>query len=554
MRVALAQIDPTIGDVAGNAALLVDAVQRAAADGAELVVTSELAVLGYPPRDLLLREGVVADCEAAVQRVAEAAGRCDPAMAVVIGSPRLDPDGVRPIRNSAAVCRGGRVEAWYDKRLLPGYDVFDEDRHFEPGDAVGLFEIAGRRVGVLICEDLWRAADVETALRYRLDPVDESVRANADLLVALHATPFVLGKFDRHVRQLGDLARRYRVPLVSVNQVGANDDLIFDGRSLLVRPDGDLAARLPGFEPAVVTVGVDEKAPPAPGPTDAMDELYHALVLGVRDYLGKTGHGRALVGISGGIDSALTAVIAAAAIGAGNVTGVFMPSRHSAAISREDAQALAAALGMDEPREISIDEAYGGVRELLADHVTGGVAGVTDENVQARLRGLLLMALSNAGHGLLLATSNKSELATGYSTLYGDMCGALSVIGDVLKTEVFALSRWINEHHGRLGFARPPVPARTITRPPSAELRPDQTDQDTLPPYEVLDEMIRRYVDHEQSVATIVDESGIDPVLARDLARMIDRVEYKRHQAAVVLKVSPRAFGRGRPMPIVMKQ
>ncbi|MHC4948419.1 MAG: NAD+ synthase [Planctomycetota bacterium] len=555
MRLTLAQLDPTVGDVAGNTALVLEAIERARADGADVLVTSELALLGYPPRDLLLRDGVVETCEAAVQRIAEAAGD----LVVVVGHPRRAAAGERPCHNSVSVCRASRIEAVYDKQLLPGYDVFDEDRYFEPGAATCVVEIAGRRVGVVVCEDLWEARDAGLDRDYGAAPVAEVVRAGCDVVLSLNASPFVIGKGARHVRQARAVARRHGVALAVVNQVGGNDDLVFDGRSILVDAGGGVVATLPAFEPAVRTVELPASrvattaaAPPA-APTDWRAETYAALVLGVRDYCGKTGHERVLVGLSGGIDSAVTAVVAAAALGPDGVRGVMLPSRFSSDGARRDAVALARALGMAPLDELSIEALHDAARQALDPALGGGAGGVVDENVQARLRGLLLMALSNATGTLLMATSNKSELAVGYSTLYGDMCGAVSVIGDLTKGRVYALAEWINEHATGLGFAGPPIPRSSIDKPPSAELRPDQTDQDTLPPYDALDAIVEGFVERDESVEAIVATTGLDEALVRRWTEAIDRAQYKRDQAAVILKVTPRAFGRGRPMPIVLR-
>ncbi|MHC4989622.1 MAG: NAD+ synthase [Planctomycetota bacterium] len=554
MRVALAQLNPIVGDVAGNTRLVLEAIEQAVEERAQLLVTSELVVVGYPPRDLLLRNGVVEACGEAVERIAHAAGALDPELTVVVGAPHPDAHGLCPLRNSALVCRGGRVIARHDKKLLPGYDIFDEDRYFAPGNDVCTVDVAGRRVGVLICEDLWQANDVSAPRIYPVEPVHELVEAGCDVLVALNASPFVFGKVQRHVEQLRALAQRYRVPLLSVNQVGGQDDLIFDGRAVVMGPGGDLHTLLPGWQPVVRVVDLHQPVEAVPDPVDSMKEYFDALVLGVRDYVHKTGNDRALVGISGGIDSALTAAIAAVALGPQRVTGVFMPSRYSAEISREDAEALVENLGLVPAPQVSIENAHDAVQAALAPHLGDGMGGVTDENIQARIRGVFLMAFSNAGHGLVLATSNKSEMATGYSTLYGDMCGAVSVLGDLLKTQVYELSRWINANWQACGFPSPPIPERSITRPPTAELKFGQTDQDTLPPYEVLDDIVRRYIDGDQSVSSIIATTGLERGLVEQTARMIDLAQYKRDQASVVLKVSPRTFGRGRPMPIVMKQ
>lgn len=553
MRIALAQLNPIVGDIAGNAALIRAAIAEAKRAGARLIVTSELSLIGYPPRDLLFREDVVESCELAVREMAR---EVEDAY-VLIGHPRRCAGGLRGMRNSVSVCHQGNVIAVYDKRLLPGYDVFDEDRYFDPGpaDKSLVLTIDGMRVGVLVCEDLWHADDVAAKANYPVEPVRMLTRDGCDLLIALNASPFVVGKFGRHIEQVREATRSLRAPVVTVNQVGANDDLIFDGRSAVLNAQGEVITMLPAFEQAVeiVDLGPSLKR----GETvevDLMDEAYHALVLGVRDYFRKTGNERAVIGLSGGIDSALVAVIAAAALGAKNVLGVLMPSRYSSPGSVSDARELVRNLAHAQSCEIPIHLAHEVMQGTL-DEAIGNVNGtLTDENLQARLRGLILMAISNATpRSLLISTSNKSEIAAGYSTLYGDMCGAISPLGDLTKTRVYAMSHWINNHHRELGFTHPPIPRASITKPPSAELRPNQTDQDTLPPYPVLDEIIERYIEREQSVDSIVEESGIEEAIVRKFTRLIDLAQYKREQASVILKITPRAFGRGRVMPIVMK-
>lgn len=548
MRIALAQLNPIVGDVPGNTALVLDAIEQARRDGASLLVTSELVVLGYPPRDLLLREGIVAACKQAVSEIAEAAGE----LTVIVGHPRHAPEGVRGCRNSVSVCRNGEVLAVYDKQLLPGYDVFDEDRYFDRGNTPCIVEVEGTRIGLAICEDIWCAKDVASHCAYETAPVAELMQRGCDVIAAVNASPFVTGKFDRHLVQLREIAQKHNVPIISVNQIGANDDLVFDGRSVVVNATGNVHTVLPAFASAVETIDLTHN-PQAPSSKPVLEEIFHALVLGVRDYCRKTGHSRVHVGLSGGIDSALTASIAAAALGAENVIGVLMPSRHSSKGSIDDARALIDNLGLSNPVTLTIKDAHTTILNTL-QHAAGDVSGgLADQNIQARLRGVLLMALSNASGSLVLATSNKSEIAVGYSTLYGDMCGAISVLGDVLKTRVYELSRWINEHWEQIDFSCPPIPEASITKPPSAELAPSQVDEDSLPPYDVLDQIIERLVEREQSPEQIIEETGLDAELVEQTVKMIDRSEYKRNQAAVILKVSPRAFGRGRVMPIVMK-
>ncbi len=551
----MAQLNPTVGDVAGNVRLLLEAVDQARRDRADLLVAAEMVLVGYPPRDLLFRKGVVEACEQAVEYVAREAAD----LVVVVGHPRRCRDGMR-FHNSASICAGGRVVGTCDKRLLPGYDIFDEDRYFEPGDRPCVFEVAGRRLGLLICEDFWQARDVTARRTYDVDPTREVLDLGCDGLVVINASPFVSGKWQRHVRQLRAEATTHRMPIVAVHQVGANDDLIFDGRSVAVDATGSPLAVLPGWTSAIETIElVDPGTAAAPGlPADVgldvepLSELFHALVLGIRDYCAKTGHQRVVIGLSGGIDSAVTACLAAAAVGPHNVRGVMMPSRYSSAGSVEDAVELAENLGLPRCDTVPIEALHEGVHDALNEPL-GDAGGVTDENIQARIRGVLLMAISNSTGALVLVPSNKSEMATGYATIYGDMSGALSVLGDVLKTRVYALAEWINSAQRESGFSKPPIPERSLTKAPSAELRPNQTDQDTLPPYEMLDQIVERYIERELSVRQIVEETDLDPALVHETARMIDLAQHKRDQAALVLKVTPRTFGRGRPMPIAMK-
>ncbi len=547
MRVTLAQLNPTVGDIDGNEALIRGAIQEAQRDGSDLVVTPELAVLGYPPRDLLLRAGVAERSAAAVERIAA----CCPSTCALVGFAQPWPAGPRPFRNAVALCRNGRVERIYAKWLLPTYDVFDEERYFTPGRETLVVPIAGERVAVLVCEDLWRAGDVSSGRGYREDPVVESIVQGATMLAVLSASPFTVGKERAHHARLSAIAQR-GIHVAAVNQVGGNDDLIFDGRSRLLAAGGGLAAQCVGFASEVRTVALGADVAHAWSEPDGLDETIQAIVLGIRDYLRKTGHREAILGLSGGIDSALVATLAAMAIGGANVSGVLMPSRYSSAGSIEDARESARRLGLKAAPTIAIEPAHA----ALAGMFEGSgyrLDGVPDENVQSRLRGVTVMAISNATGAMVLTTGNKSEYATGYATLYGDMNGGLAPIGDLLKTKVYAIARRLNEEHRRYGFAEPPIPVSSITKPPSAELRPDQTDQDSLPAYEVLDAIVAGRIERELDVDGIVRESGIDRTVVERWCRAIDRMQYKRDQAAIILKLSHRAFGRGRPMPSAMR-
>lgn len=533
---------------------MADAALVAVRAGAQLVAFPELAVCGYPPRDLMQRAGFVEACERALGSMAEslaAAGAGD--ALVVVGCPMRAPRG-RAV-NAACALRGGRVEAVHAKRLLPQYDVFDEPRHFDAGLATTVVACAGRRVGILACEDLWRARDARDAANYACDPAAECVAVGADVLLAVSASPFAVGKAAAQRAVAAEAARRLGVPVLALNAVGANDDLVFDGQAIVALADGTVLAGVRWDEgPFEVDLAAPARAPGAedPGP-DA--ERWDAIVCGIRGYVRKTGHRTVALGLSGGIDSAVVGALAAAALGGDRVTGLLMPGAHSSAGSLVDAYELARRVGIR-----AIEVPIAGAHAMLASHLGtafaaagASMSGLADENLQSRLRGLQLMAWSNASGALVLTTGNKSEYAVGYATLYGDMCGALAPIGDVLKTDVWSLARWANANHARAGFAVPPIPEPSITKAPSAELRPDQTDQDSLPPYESLDAIVRGWVEHEDDVPAIARASGLDEATVARWARAIDLAEFKRLQAPVILRMGPRAFGRGRRMPVVAR-
>lgn len=594
MRITLAPINPTVGDLSGNAALVAAAIDAARTAGSHVVVLPELCLSGYPPKDLLLEPGFVKACDAAATKLAQDHSH---AITVILGCPLPGPGG--SCTNSLLVLRDGAKITRYDKRLLPTYDVFDEDRYFSPGDRAVVLDLAGTSIGLAICEDLWRGQDAGFASRYSAspDPVADAVRAGATILLSPSASPFVLGKGQRHRDILAAHARTHHIPVLSVNQLGGNDDLVFDGHAYAFAPDGSLACQSTLFSGNTLTLDVDPKgtitpvidahirtsdlrrdeapiqfapAPPGPlqtlarRPTDGQPSedslLLDALVLGVRDYLSKTGFRSALIGLSGGIDSALTAAIAAAALGPAHVLGVAMPSKYSSGHSVEDAQDLAKRLGIRcilapiEPGVIgSASIADAAFHQLGEKGLGTTLPDIAEENLQSRIRGTLLMTLSNRTGAIVLTTGNKSELAVGYCTLYGDMNGGLAVLSDVTKQWVYRLSRWINANASSLSFATPPIPARTIDKPPSAELRPNQTDQDSLPPYEVLDDIIERHVNARQSPAEIVAATGFDAAVVARIARLISLSEYKRKQAAIGLKVTTVAFGSGRRMPIAQR-
>jgi NAD+ synthase (glutamine-hydrolysing) len=565
MRIGLAQINPTVGDLETNAGLIRAAMVRAQGElgGCDLLVFPELCICGYPPRDLVLHRHFVERCEEVTR---ELGGAAPAGMTVVLGLPARRGDG--RLANALSVWRDGTEIARYEKRLLPTYDIFDEDRYFEPGRAPAVIEIGGVKVGLSVCEDLWKGADAGFADRYldAPDPVAELAALGARVIVNPSASPFVLGKRRRHLELLASHATRHRATVVSVNQVGGNDDLVFDGRSCVVNPDGSIAARAAAFEEDLVIVDVHADRGVAGGEDLPRDEhespeemVWRALVLGVRDYVRKTGFRKAIIGLSGGIDSALTAALAVAALGPESVLGVSMPGKYSSDHSKSDAADLADRLGVRmittpiaEPFDGFagvLDPAFG---ELAERRLGETLPDLTEENLQSRVRGTIVMALSNRTGALVLTTGNKSEFAVGYCTLYGDMNGGLAVLSDIPKTLVYRVSNWINTNAEAMGFARPPIPEATITKPPSAELAPGQKDEDSLPAYEVLDAIIDLYVEQRASVARVREAIGgrADAETIRRVCRLIDLNEYKRRQAAVGLKVTHVAFGAGRRMPI----
>jgi NAD+ synthetase len=543
MRIGLLQLNATVGAYEENRAKLEEAYARAVAQGAELVVAPELFLCGYPPRDLLLREDFVQrglDCLEALAK------KIGPVPLITGYVERSTHRPGRPLSNAAAVIQQGKVTHRVRKSLLPTYDVFDEDRYFEPAAQVAPVEIAGRKIAITICEDIWNDADFWPEQRYRRDPVRELVAAGAELVVNISASPWERGKEARRLAMLQRAARDEKVPLVQVNQVGGNDELIFDGHSAALNARGELIALGAAFAEDVLVADVTAAAAARPLalPADAEEQLFRALVLGVRDYVQKCRFQSVVLGLSGGIDSALVAVIAKEALGADRVWGVSMPSRYSSPGSRDDAAALAKNLGI-RYSTIPIVSPVLEVEKSLEELFTGRIPDLTEENLQSRLRGLLLMAISNKFGPLVLTTGNKSELAVGYCTLYGDMCCALAVIADVLKTEIVALARWVNRE-------KEIIPRATIEKPPSAELRPDQKDEDSLPPYAVLDQILRAYVVDEAAPDALLT-AGIPEATVRDVLNKIVSSEYKRRQAAPGLRVSARAFGMGRRVPIAQR-
>jgi len=558
MRLGLAQINPTVGDLDGNRERIIQAYRQLVAEGAELVLFPELATCGYPPRDLLFKRAFVPDVAASLALIAREVG----AVPALIGTVDPNPGGIgRPFSNAVACCRRGRVVRLARKCLLPTYDVFDEDRYFEPAPRPVVFVHRGRRIGITICEDLWTHPMLSTRRLYRgLDPINQLARRRCDLVINLSASPWQLRKETVRRTLVTDAAVKLGCPVAYVNAVGGNDELIFDGRSLVADAGGRILAGLSPFAEAVQVVDVPLAGEAAVGVAplglapgfeqEEMADLAGALTLGLRDYARKSGFHQALVALSGGIDSAVVAVIAAAALGPENIIGVSLPSSISSAHSREDARELAARLGL-QFETIPIAGAVSACEKALTPLFTGRPRDVTEENIQARVRGTLMMALSNKFRALLLTTGNKSEFAVGYCTLYGDMAGGLAVISDVFKTQVYALARWLNRAAEEAGRT-PPIPQSTIEKAPSAELSPGQTDQDSLPPYEVLDPILQGYIEDGCSRRDLVDQ-GFPEVLVAEIVRKVDLNEYKRKQAAPGLKLTPLAFGIGRRIPIVQK-
>ncbi len=558
MRIALAQINPTVGDIPYNLRCHQSFIERARVAGAELVVFPELSVTGYPPRDLLLKPQFVQDNLDAVRQLAAGVSGID---AVVGYADRnADPAG-RPLHNAVAVLRDGKVVSRHFKTLLPTYDVFDESRYFEPGPSTAtenLVPIAGTVVGLSVCEDLWNDENLIARRLYHRNPIADLNAAGAELLVNASASPFVVDKQQFRVELFGEQVRRFGKPLVYVNQVGGNDELVFDGNSMVFDRHGTVIARAKAFEEDLLVVDLDVSGTGVPNvlsdgehgrdaqATSGVESIYQALLLGLRDYMRKCGFGTVVLGLSGGIDSALTAALAVDAVGRDKVFGVALPSRYSSGHSVDDAKQLAANLGIAF-EVIPIGAVHDAFESTLAGPFAGRSADLTEENLQARIRGATLMAFSNKFNHLLLTTGNKSEMAVGYSTLYGDMCGGLNLLGDVPKTTVYEMSEWINARAGRAV-----IPANTIHKAPSAELRPDQHDQQSLPPYPELDAILHRYVEEDRSAADIIAD-GFDRETVLKVIRLIDRSEYKRRQAAPALKVTSRAFGTGRRMPIAQR-
>ncbi len=549
MKIALAQINPTVGDFTGNLDRILTASQQAAGSGARLTVFSELSICGYPPADLLDKPSFLARCASALDELRAATATLPTAVLVGVALPAPQGSGKRAV-NAAVLLDKGKVVFEQHKMLLPFYDVFDEQRYFAPATSQRVIEFEGERLAVTICEDAWNDKNFWPHRLYPTDPVEDLMRQKPTILLNISASPFWHGK--RMIRQdmIASIARRYRIPIFLSNQVGGNDSLIFDGSSFAVAPDGTMLAQAASFREDLVMaesadstgIAFESAADPATQETDA---AYQALVLGTRDYVLKTGFRKVLLGLSGGIDSALVAVIAVDALGPENVVAVGMPSQYSSSGSIEDSRTLAANLGI--PFEIlPIAPLFDQFSSTLAGVFAGTRPDLTEENLQSRIRGTLLMALSNKFSSLVLTTGNKSEMAVGYCTLYGDMVGALAVIGDLVKTRVYSLCRWVNRN-GEV------IPEAILTKAPSAELRPDQKDTDSLPPYDILDPILEAYVERYETTAQIVTANGFPASTVEHIVRLVERTEYKRQQAAPVLKVTQKSFGMGRRFPIAAR-
>jgi NAD+ synthetase len=548
LTLALAQLNPTIGAIAANADSILKVVNTAHGQGTDLVLTPELALCGYPPRDLLLNPSFIDLIEQELHQLAQG---IPPEIAVLVGTvtqnSQASAQGQKSLWNSAALLHNGKIQRYFHKCLLPTYDVFDEDRYFAAATQSQWFTLKQTKIGVTICEDLWNDQAFWGQRHYPVDPLEKLVSQGVDLVVNLAASPYSLGKYRLRESLISHSAKRWQLPLIYVNQIGGNDDLIFDGGSFAVDRRGQLVSRSPLFAEDLAYLQYDtekqdlQPTPITPEPKSREAELFQALVLGVKDYLQKCGFQKVVLGLSGGIDSSLVAAIAVQALGPDNVLGVLLPSPYSSDHSITDALALAKNLGM-QTHTVPIAAGMAAYDQMLAPLFQDTPFGIAEENLQSRIRGNLLMAIANKFGYLLLTTGNKSEMAVGYCTLYGDMNGGLAAIADVPKTQVFALCRWLNRD-------REIIPSNVLIKPPSAELKPGQVDQDSLPPYEILDGILDRLIHQHQAAAQII-QAGFDPDVVFKICRLVKRSEFKRRQAAPALKVTDRAFGTGWRMPI----
>ncbi len=544
MKIALAQIDPTVGDFTGNLQKIVAASRQAAAEGARLTVFSELAICGYPPADFLEKPSFLKRCQTAVDELAAATSELSTAVLAGVALP-APPEAGKPAVNAAVLLDKGKLLLEQHKRLLPFYDVFDEQRYFLASKAQKIVELEGVPLAITICEDAWNDKNFWPRRLYQVDPLEELMRQHPAIHINLSSSPFWHSKREIRREMLAAIARRDGVPVLMCNQVGGNDSLLFDGSSLALNQKGELIAQAKSFEEDLVVFDPFNAPAVAEPASDDTEAAYRALVLGTRDYVRKCGFRKALIALSGGIDSALVAAIAAEALGPENLLAIGMPSPYSSQGSIDDSRALAANLGI-RFELIGISGLFEKYTEALGPLFTGLKADLTEENIQSRIRGTLMMALSNKYGSLVLTTGNKSEMAVGYCTLYGDMVGALAVIGDLVKTRVYAVCHWVNRE-------REIIPSAILQKPPSAELRPDQKDTDSLPPYEVLDPIIEAYVERYETPECIASKNGFSLELVQQVVRLVERSEYKRQQAAPVLKVTSKSFGMGRRFPIAVK-
>ena len=573
MKIAIAQLNPTIGDLVGNSQKILEVAHQVADQGVELLLTPELSLCGYPPRDLLLNPSFI---QSMATQLTKLASELPPQMRVLVGTVQPNPDslvnGGKPLFNSVACLSGGKIQEFFYKRLLPTYDVFDEDRYFAPGEATGVLQMPhpienlekdrAIEIGVTICEDLWNDEEFWGRRSYAVNPIAELSMMEVDLIINLSASPYCVGKQKIREAMLSHSAERHQQAIIYVNQVGGNDDLIFDGGSFACDRTGEVIYRAATFSTDVAILefdplsqdliplgeasGTTPEMKPAPLVTSDSEDIWHALVLGVKDYAQKCSFQQVVLGLSGGVDSAVVAAIAAAALGVENVLGVLMPSPYSSDHSVSDALELAANLGI-KTQTLPIADLMTGYDRTLESLFTGTSFGIAEENIQSRIRGNLLMAIANKFGYLLLSTGNKSEMAVGYCTLYGDMNGGLAVIADVPKTTVYGVCDWLNAHHPQIK-----IPQQILTKPPSAELKPGQVDQDSLPDYPVLDEILDRFICQHQSPAEIM-AAGFEDAIVNQVIKLVNRAEFKRRQAPPGLKITDRAFGTGWRMPIASK-
>ncbi|MTF38066.1 NAD+ synthase [Cyanobacterium aponinum] len=552
MKIAIAQLNPTIGDIKNNLKQIKETVNIAEKKGAKLILTPELSLCGYPPKDLLLNKNFLGQMKKELEQFAQ---EINPQISVLIGiaviNDNAEKEGKKTLYNSSALIRNGKIETFFHKRLLPTYDVFEEDRYFSAGNEANYFYLDDVKIGVTICEDLWNQEDFWGKKNYTTNPVKDLINLDVDLIVNLSASPYVVQKQQVREKMLIYLSKQYKKSLIYVNQVGGNDDLIFDGNSFVVDKKGNIINKAKNFQQDLIYVNYCKKNQDLISENKINlvnitkeEEIYQALVLGVKDYAKKCGFKQAIIGLSGGIDSALVATIAVSALGKDNVLGVLMPSPYSSAHSITDAEQLVNNLGI-KSEKLPIQEVMKSYDSTLHPLFKNTEFGIAEENLQSRIRGTLLMAIANKFGYLLLSTGNKSEMAVGYCTLYGDMNGGLAVIADLPKTQVFSLCHWLNQE-------KEIIPHNILTKPPSAELKPDQKDQDSLPPYEILDDILERYINHHQSV-TEIENSGHDLDTINKVIKLVVRAEFKRKQAPPGLKITDRAFGTGWKMPIASR-